>query len=214
VRGLLPSSEITKCLTTFVEWYFYASSPIQTEKTLIDQDALLSQFNDLKAPFAEISPSLLNFPKLHSLQHILELTRWFGTPDNADTEITEHQHRVEVKTPYRRTNKRDPLPQVVKFVERRTALEDKLRTIHGHNNHKDTSLTESYRHLSGKIPEGVININEASKLFNVRDLELATQTFFHDLEFAGKEHRHRVNKKNQRFSNTRVGSLVCCQFAN
>jgi hypothetical protein len=192
VRGLLPSSEITKCLATFVEWYFYASSPIQTEKTLVDQDALLSQFDNLKQPFVDISPSSLNFPKLHSLQHISESTRWFGTPDNADTEITEHQHRIEVKTPYRRTNKRNPLPQIVKFVERRTALEDKLNSMLTNDNHKDTpSITESYRHLSGKISEGVIHINEASKLFHIRDLELATCTFFHDLESG-----NRVNKKN------------------
>jgi hypothetical protein len=201
VRGLLPSSEITKCLATFVEWYFYASSPIQSEKTLVDQDALLSQFDNLKGPFVEASPSSLNFPKLHSLQHISESTRWFGTPDNADTEITEHQHRVEVKLPYRRTNKRNPLPQVVKFVERRTALEDKRNSILTSNNRKDTpSITESYRHLSGKISEGSIHINEASKLFHIRDLELATRTFFHDLES-----ENRVNKKNlPRLSNAMV----------
>jgi hypothetical protein len=205
VRGLLPSSKITKCLATFVEWYFYASSPIQTDKTLVDQDALLSQFDSLKGPFVEASPSSLNFPKLHSLQHISESTRWFGTPDNADTEITEHQHRIEVKTPYRRTNKRNPLPQIVKFVERRTALENKLDSIStSDNNHKDTSsITESYRHLSGKIPEGVIHINDASKLFHICDLELATRTFFHDLESA-----NRVNKKNlPRVSNPMVSSI-------
>ena len=129
MRGIFKSPSVVKCLTTFVEWYFYASSPVQTEKTLADQDILLSQFNELKEQFAEISLSSLNFEKFHSLQHISESTRTFGTPDNADTEITEHQHRMEVKIPYRRTNKRDPLSQVVKFVERRTALEDKLDHI-------------------------------------------------------------------------------------
>jgi hypothetical protein len=197
VRGLLPSPEVTKCLATFVEWYFYASLPIQTEKTLADQDELLSQFNNLKGPFAEVSPSSLNFPKLHSLQHISDSTRKFGTPDNTDTEITEHQHRIDVKTPYQRTNKRDPLPQVVKFVERRTALEDKVDYISAVDSKStDTVITEHYRHLGGKISEGTIHISEAAKLFNVGDLELATRTFFHDLEFTGKGYHHRVNKKN------------------
>jgi len=100
MRGIFKSLSVVKCLTIFVEWYFYASSPVQTEKTLADQDMLLSQFNELKEQFAEISLSLLNFEKLHSLQHISESTRTFGTPDNADTEITEHQHRMEVKIPY------------------------------------------------------------------------------------------------------------------
>ena len=99
MRGLLPSHEATLCLATFVEWYFYASSSIQTDKTLVDQDNLLFQFNDLKKLFANVLLSSLNFPKLHSLQHISESTKRFGTPDNADTEITEYQHRVEVKIP-------------------------------------------------------------------------------------------------------------------
>ncbi len=140
----------------------------------------------------------MNFPKLHSLSHISESTRKFGTPDNVDTEITEHQHRIDVKAPYRRTNKRDPLPQVVKFVERRTAFEDKL----GHIRTTDTSantprpIMENYRHLSSAIPGGAIHINEASKLFNICDLELAVQTFFHDLRYTGEGYRHRVRKRN------------------
>ena len=93
------------------------------------QDTLLMQFNELKAPFANVSPSSLNFPKWHSLQHFSEATKFFGTPDNTDTEITEHQHCLDVKIPYQRTNKRESLRQVVKFVECRTALEDYLDRI-------------------------------------------------------------------------------------
>lgn len=197
MRGLLPSPEIVRCLATFVEWYFYASSPIQTEKTLADQDALLSQFNKLKVPFADVSPSSLNFPKMHSLLHVSESTRRFGTPDNTDTEITEHQHRIDVKQPYRRTNKRDSLFQVIKFVERRTAFEDKLNYIFSNNMSVDTSKTsEDFRHLSGVVFGGPIHIDEVSEIFGIRQLELAVQSFFHDLEFPGTGYRHRVNRRN------------------
>jgi len=211
VRGLLPSTKVTKCLVAFIEWYFYASSPVQTEKTLEDQDALLAQFDKLKGPFADISPSSLNFPKFHSLQHISESTRRFGTPDNADTEVTEHQHRTDVKKPYQRTNKRNPLAQIVKFVERRTALEDKLghrsTGINSSNITKRPSLTDDYRRLSG--PSGKFHIKEASNVFNIGDLELATQTFFHDIKFDGKGYRHRVNRKNlTRLTNPKVGLTV------
>src|SRR3954447_13811737 len=113
-------------MVSFIEWFFQASSPLQSDETLAYQEEQLQKFNQLKNVFAEVSPSKLNFPKMHSLVHIAESTRWFGTADNADTEITEYQHHVEVKLPYRRTNKREPLPQVVKFVERQTALEEKL----------------------------------------------------------------------------------------
>ncbi len=211
VRGLLPSPEIVRCLATFVQWYFYASSPTQTEKTLMDQDALLSQFNELKGPFAEVSPSSLNFPKFHSLLHVSESTRRFGTPDNADTEITEHQHRVEVKTPYQRTNKRNPLPQVIKFVERRTAFENKLDHIVNADKSMDTPrspITENHRYLSAAISGEAIHIDEGSRMFGIHDLELATQTFFHDLEYTGKGHHHRVNRRNlPKLSNPMVSLL-------
>ena len=207
---MLQSPDDIACLGTFIEWFFYASSPIQTEKTLVDQNTLLSRFNELKWPFAEISPSSLNFVKLHSLIHIAESTRKFGTPDNFDTETTEHQHRVEVKMPYQRTNKRNPLPQIVKFIERRTAFEDKLEHIHKSANTPKLPITDKYRHLSSPIPEGAIDIKMASNLFKIRALELAIQTFFHDIELAsvGKQgYRNRVSKKNlPKLSNQKVSS--------
>ena len=94
-----------KCLSTFVEWYFYATSPVQTEETLADQDALLLKFDKLKGLFVNISPSSMNFPKFYSLQYILEATSRFSTPDNFDTEVTKYQHYVDVKISYYQTNK-------------------------------------------------------------------------------------------------------------
>ena len=209
---MLKSADAITCLTTFIEWFFYASSPIQTEKTLADQNTLLSRFNELKWPFVEVSPSSLNFPKLHSLIHIAESTRRFGTPDNFDTETTEHQHRVEVKVPYQRTNKRNPLSQIVKFVERRTAFEDKLEHIHKSANISKPPITDKYRHLSSLIPEGAIDINMAADLFKIGALKLAIQTFFHDLELAsvGKQgYRNRVSKKNlPKLTNQLVSSTL------
>lgn len=181
MRGLFPSQNIVKFLAKFVEWYFYTSSPIQTEETLRDQDALLSELNKLKVPFAEVSPSSLNFPKFHSLQHYSEWTRMFGTPDNFDTEITEHQHRIEVKLPYQRTNKREPTSQIVKFVERRTALDNKLELTNKKIvNNEEPTVSTNFRHLGSRIPEGPLNIIEASKMFNIPNLERDIRIFFND----------------------------------
>src|SRR5947209_6104186 len=37
-----------------------------------------------------------------------------GTPDNYDTEYTEHQHIIDAKNPYRRSNKVNPLNKWLK----------------------------------------------------------------------------------------------------
>lgn len=206
----MPSPDIVKCMATFVEWFFYTSSPVQTDATLADQDALLREFNELKAPFVDVSPSSLNFPKFHSLQHFSETTKRFGTPDNADTEVTEHQHRVDVKIPYRRTNKRNALAQVIRFVERRGAFENKLDHLSMSETKKTApSITVNFRKLSGHITNEPIGIDEASKRFEIPELELAVQTFFHDLKFPGTGHRHRVSKKKfPRLSDPRVYKLL------
>ena len=145
----------------------------------------------------EVLLSFLSFLKFHSLSHISESTRKFGTPDNTDTEVTEHQYHTDVKTLYRQTNKRNPLPQVVKFIEHQTPLNDALEHIG--NKSVDTprySITESYRHLNSPISKGTIHINDGSKMFNIHDLELAIQTFFHDLQYSGEGNHHRVSKRN------------------
>lgn len=184
-------------MVSFIEWFFQASSPLQSDETLAYQEEQLQKFNQLKNVFADVSPSRLNFPKMHSLVHVAESTRWFGTADNADTEITEHQHRVEVKLPYRRTNKREPLPQVVKFVERRTALEEKLDAMGmaSLTRTKCPQINHKYRQLSSLIPEGRITILEASKLFTLKNLELAVQNFFHDIQYSKGKGHHRVSRK-------------------
>ena len=98
-------------------------------------------------------------------------------------------------------------------MDRRTAFENKLDHISTGSDKSGKTLrpliTESYRHLSSVISEGIIYITEASKLFNIGDLELATWTFFHDLEYSGTGHHHRVNRKNlPRLSNPMISLLV------
>ena len=82
-------------------------------------------------------------------------------------------------------------------MERRTALEDKLESVF--NKPIDTSqtlITETSRWFSGAIFKEAIPIDEVSTLFEVRELELAIQTYFQDLEFPGTGYCHRVSRKN------------------
>src|SRR3954471_5348182 len=67
----------------------------------------------------------MSIPKIHSLQHYEQQIRDFGTPDNFDTEYTEHQHIIDTKQSYVHTNKKDPIPQMIKHVQRRMVLEYK-----------------------------------------------------------------------------------------
>ncbi|KAG9124667.1 hypothetical protein FRC07_010698, partial [Ceratobasidium sp. 392] len=56
--------------------------------------------------------------KLHMLGHYTESIRELGVPDGYSTETPEYLHIVYVKIPWRASNKRDPVPQMVKYVRR------------------------------------------------------------------------------------------------
>jgi hypothetical protein len=66
------------------------SLPIQSEISLVQASELLEVFNQCKDIFDEIPGCSVDIPKIHSLQHYEQKVKDFGTPDNFDTEYTEH----------------------------------------------------------------------------------------------------------------------------
>ena len=102
--------------------------PVQTRESLVQAHSYLKRFDRCKDVFMNAGCNL-NLPKIHSLRHYTERIISFGTPDNFDTEYTEHQHITDAKDPYRKTNKVNPVPQMVKYVERRTALQLKYQYL-------------------------------------------------------------------------------------
>ncbi|KAG8940755.1 hypothetical protein FRC03_005130 [Tulasnella sp. 419] len=63
-----------------------------------------------------------NFPKVHSLLHYVRAIKAFGTTDGYNTESTERLHIDMVKDAYRASNKRDYMPQMVEWLERKERI--------------------------------------------------------------------------------------------
>ncbi|KAF5346217.1 hypothetical protein D9757_014049 [Collybiopsis confluens] len=63
-----------------------------------------------------------NIPKFHSLLHYIESIRWLGTTDNYNTEAFERLHIDFAKEGWRASNKRDPFPQMVRFMDRQEKI--------------------------------------------------------------------------------------------
>lgn len=59
----------------------------------------------------------LNIPKFHSLHHYLDSIRRFGTTDNYNTELFERLHIDFAKRGFQASNKRDPFPQMVQWLD-------------------------------------------------------------------------------------------------
>ncbi|KAG8696846.1 hypothetical protein FRC08_006902 [Ceratobasidium sp. 394] len=60
-------------------------------------------------------------PKLHLLRHWPNDIHQMGTPDGYSTEAPEHLH-IESKDAWRASNKVQPMPQMIKFIQRIEAL--------------------------------------------------------------------------------------------
>ena len=84
----------------FVHWFMLISLPIQSKISLENASIFLNAFDQYKKVFDEILGCSTSISKIHSLQHYKQRVKNFDTPDNFNTEYTEHQHIVDTKQPY------------------------------------------------------------------------------------------------------------------
>ena len=67
--------------------------------------------------FSEYSPSNCKIPKLHVLRyHVIPSIQLYGSMNGMSTETYETLHKNNVKNPYRMTNKRNYVPQMLNTV--------------------------------------------------------------------------------------------------
>jgi len=60
-----------------------------------------------------VRPDGFALPRQHSLDHYVDLIRLFGAPSGLCSSITESKHRHAVKEPWRRSNRYNPLEQIL-----------------------------------------------------------------------------------------------------
>jgi len=175
------------------------SLPVQSDLSLERAANLLDEFDNHIEEFRMIGCSV-DLPKLHSMQHYDQRIRDFGTPDNFDTEYTEHQHITDAKEPYRASNKRDPVPQMLRFINRRTAVEMKYQYLEtlNHSAAKPIRPTPSYAHyLGSRVKNCPMAMSSAIEKYKLKDLEIDLRIFLHNQSFpSGEGWRHRVKKRN------------------
>jgi len=174
---------VLKGVRAFLVWYFHASLPVQTDATLEELAKDLAAFNKTKNVFIEASLSKFQFPKIHSMQHCADQIKKYGTLDNYDSEYGEHQHITDAKVPYRRSNKRDAKAQMIKHIQRRTALETKLDYLVAQKavDQSQNAPRNKQQGMRSRVP-GMLSIRDTSSTFNLRgNFELATKKYF-DLE--------------------------------
>jgi hypothetical protein len=67
--------------------------------------------------FSKYNPSGLQLPKLHAwCYHIVPIIQEYGSINSMTTETYESLHKNYVKEPYRMSNKKDYMKQILKMV--------------------------------------------------------------------------------------------------
>ncbi|KAG8685037.1 hypothetical protein FRC08_013332 [Ceratobasidium sp. 394] len=119
--------EFVQLIRALLDFSYLAHGAQLTDVDLAEMDKALAAFHKAKRVLVKEEIVLGNYSfdyiaKLHMLGHYPNDIRELGTPDGYSTETPEHLHIVYVKMPYRASNRRDPLPQIVTHVQRLDAI--------------------------------------------------------------------------------------------
>jgi len=107
-----------------VDFIFLASLQSHTTQTLEALSQALDQFHANKGVFVELEvrvPGHFNIPKIHSMEHYVELIGRFGSADGFNTESPERLHIDYAKNAYRASNKKDYTRQMTNWLRRQEA---------------------------------------------------------------------------------------------
>ncbi|TFK63739.1 hypothetical protein BDN72DRAFT_872243 [Pluteus cervinus] len=121
--GLVPV-EMVRAVSTFMDFCYIARRSLLEEPDLEMLDDLLNAFHEERKVFFNlgIRPNF-NLPRQHSLKHYALLIQRFGAPNGLCASITESKHIDAVKDPYRRSNKNQPMDQMLTINERNARMQ-------------------------------------------------------------------------------------------
>jgi hypothetical protein len=127
IEGHVPR-EIVRTFRAFLEFCYIARSNVHDTTTLKAMAEALEQFHEHRKIFQEcgVRPDGFSLPRQHSLVHYESSIRAFGAPNGICSSITESKHIKAVKEPWRRSNRFNPLSQMLVTNQRL----DKLAASH------------------------------------------------------------------------------------
>ncbi|KAI0362819.1 hypothetical protein OH77DRAFT_1442803 [Trametes cingulata] len=117
--GYVPDRMI-QCIAALLDFCYLARRSAHTMEDLRHMEALLAHFHGLRTIFeeTEVRPDGFSLPRQHALVHYVRSIQLFGSPNGLCSSITESKHIVAVKRPWRRSNRKEPLGQILRTLTR------------------------------------------------------------------------------------------------
>lgn len=106
---------MVRAFRAFLEFCYIARSNVHDTTTLKAMAEALERFHEHRKIFQEcgVRPDGFSLPRQHSLVHYEASIRAFGAPNGVCSSITESKHIKAVKEPWRRSNRFNPLSQML-----------------------------------------------------------------------------------------------------
>ncbi|KAH6908107.1 hypothetical protein BKA70DRAFT_1104154 [Coprinopsis sp. MPI-PUGE-AT-0042] len=129
IVGYVPDTMV-QCLSAFMEVCYILRRNAITASALGCANHELEQFYSLREIFIETGTrNSISLPRQHSLMHFIKAVQLFGSPNGLCSSITESRHIEAVKKPWRRTNKNEPLLQMLQIIVRQDKMATLRRTL-------------------------------------------------------------------------------------
>lgn len=143
---------MVRAVRYFLDFCYYARRSVLDDNDLNKLDELLAKFHEEREIFRDVGVRKkgFNLPRQHALTHYRQLIIDFGAPNGLCSSITESKHIEAIKEPYRRSNRNQPLAQMLQTNQRM----DKLNAAHVNFTARhmlDTSLFDEHRGPSPQV---------------------------------------------------------------
>ncbi|KAF8055570.1 hypothetical protein FPV67DRAFT_1435271 [Lyophyllum atratum] len=122
IVGYVPP-EMVKCMSAFLDFCYLARRNSFSPETLNHLEDTLRRFHLHRNIFIESGVRVdISLPRQHSLVHYARSIRLFGSPNGLCSSMTESKHIKAVKEPWRRSNRYEALPQMLRTILRMEKL--------------------------------------------------------------------------------------------
>ena len=114
LEGHLPV-DVIHTFHAFLDFCYIIRQNVLTEQDLTWLQEALDRFHKFHVIFETtgVRPHEISLPRQHSLVHYASLVRLFGAPNGLCLSLTESKHIRAVKEPWRRSNRNQPLGQML-----------------------------------------------------------------------------------------------------
>jgi hypothetical protein len=111
---------MVQALCAFLEFCYIARRNVITDKSLAELQDANARYQHYRAVFKDVGVRSEGFglPRQHAMVHYAHLIQMFGAPNGLCSSITEAKHIKAVKEPWRRSNRHNPLDQMLLINQR------------------------------------------------------------------------------------------------